>query len=334
MGNRSGIALLLVLVMLLVLDLLVFGLITIATRERVIVDARVRRAELELRSDARLRWAQRHWPAVRRGGHNFLTIDTAAEGLFLIRPSEEQRGDAALVIRTLASRSLLAAFPAGITTDGPLMLGGGSVIDVSTARSFTCESDSIPLHTGPGIVWPYGWPLLLSGSRVDAQPAVVNAVPALPPALVDTLQGLADHEASGSVSFELIPDGQACDAAHLRVWGGQLQRVRLCSTDYPVVSVVDHLVVSGQLRGVMLVTGTLRLAAGAQFTGAILLAGGSLLAESGTRIRGAIRGSAARPILLSGAHLRFDPCAVWTALVSSDALNQPLPITRTWVPSF
>jgi hypothetical protein len=155
----------------------------------------------------------------------------------------------------------------------------------------------------------------------------------LSPAFLDTLQALADHTAAGAVSFERVANDQACGSGNPRTWGGGVQTVRLCSGDYPL-ALVDELVMSGELRGILLVRGTLRLLGDARFTGAILLAGGRLVAEPGAQIIGAIRGSDAGPILLSGAHLRFDSCALWTALVSSHALNRPLPITRTWVPIF
>jgi hypothetical protein len=317
---------------LLLVDLLVVGLITVATRERLIVDAQVRWSQSAFEEESVARWARRHWSSVRRAADARLQLDTLADGFFLVRATSHRGAEGGLLIRTITLRPLLAAFPAAISTDGPILVGTHSVIDVASARTLECVADSIPLATGPGIATP-GWPFLLSGSRVDAQPAILNGrLPQLNPATIDTLQRLVDHTASGAIRFELAPDGPRCRHTPKK-WSTADKTVSVCYSDYPLV-LVNDLTLSGATQGVFLVEGTLTLEADARFSGAILLLGGRLVAARGALVNGAIRGLAANAILLSGAHVRYDACAVWRALAGSDALNQPLLTPRTWVPVF
>jgi hypothetical protein len=329
--NRSGIALLLVLAMVLVLDFLVVGLLAVATRERMIADAAEYRMVAQFRSDAELRRARNHWSEVRRGAFTSVRVDSAADGLFLLR-STAARAQSALLVRSVPIRSLLRAFPAGVSTDGLFVMTGGSRIAADGVSTSECARDSVFALAGPGVQSSAQPPFVFPPSHIEAQPAVLlQTLPPLADVLLDSLALLAEYNAVGRLTFENVMNVDHCDRFD-RIEHTREVQVRLCDDYWPFLVVDGDLSLAGHGHGILLVRGTLRLERAASFRGAILLAGGSFHAARDSQVFGAIRGSNARSIVFDAATLHFDLCMVWHALRNSDAMNQVLPIQRAWIP--
>jgi hypothetical protein len=333
-SHRQGIALLLVLTLVLALDLLILGVLVVATRERLIADAGQRVQLTQYGAEAELRAARQQWHAVRRGAFPAVRVDTAADGLFLLR-SVAARAESGALVRTMPLRALLRAFPAGIATDGLLLLNN-SRIDASTARDGECVRDSVFTLPGPGI-HTSAQPPFLFASSISAQPArVMQPLPALPPVFLDSLALLAEYRGSGRLTFETVTNAQRCTALDVQrgsPTSNEVQ-VRVCTDYWPLIAIDGEASIAGDAQGILLVRGQLRLEPAATFRGAILLAGGSFHAARDSQVFGAIRGSSARSIMLETASLHFDLCMVWRALRNSDAMNQALPTQRAWLPVF
>lgn len=334
---RTGIALLLAILLLLLLSVLATGMLTVATSQArtaaLIQDReRARLAAENALQDAFAGWstpdhlqdALRRGPAPlsRRtaGGVDVATsVERLDTDLFLLRArasaGSASRGvataRAALLLRAVLPEQVLAGFPAALTSSGPVTVEPGALIEARHAAAtagMACPLEAINavwrLFGGgqaPAVLAPSGAPVALTGT-VQGSPSLrrADALPA-PPAI-----GL------GPVPWARIP---------------------VLADDTALVYAPGDLAFPGTGRGILVVDGDLTLADSAAFEGLVLVRGHVTLAP-GASVSGALRAGAGAT-LRDGATLRYRACTAWRVLVAAPGLNRAFrPGPRWWVPDF
>jgi hypothetical protein len=307
--RRSGIALIIVLAAMLLMDLLALTMIAVAVQETHMANGLTRSTLSALAADAELLGFKRDWNAARHARGDAL-VDTVADGWYAVR-SPRVRAQGALLLRTLPIRTIAGWFPAALVTDGPR--AGGWLDSNQGFCTLRCNAHGPP-------------PTAQLDSSTIAQ---------FPIALLDTIALLADHGISGEIVVAPVERSGVCDDSDETNWGAPNDPASPCWSYFPLITVTTELTVAGAGQGILLVSGTLRFERDAHFRGVIILQRGArLITLPGTRIDGAVRGFAAGPVLLMQSVVSFDPCLVWTALTESHALNELLPTMRDWVPTF
>jgi hypothetical protein len=190
----------------------------------------------------------------------------------------------------------------------------------------------------PGVALATGASLTAIGATVTGSPAVINGAARTAASAfqrfgrvpVTDIAAIADVVASGTMTLAPRTTGAVCDSAARGNWGAPGNRSHACFDWLPLVFAPGDLTIAGgEGQGILVVDGSLVIAAGVRFVGAILVTG-SLDAGTAT-IDGAIRvgGTASR----SAARIRFDECALTRAFTRSPAMRKVYRVAdRWWLP--
>lgn len=342
--NRSGFALLLVILMGLLLSVVALGMVAVGTREGMIAGATVRRAQARVLAEAGARsvfhgWSTRTFTDLELGEQRALvtysqvdaTVQRVDSTLFLIRT--EARVPPGSAMGAVARAGLLArvfdpartgrSFPAAATVAGPAELYEG-VVD---GRDVCGSGRNVP-----GLV--AGAVVVGADAAVDGSPPVLLEAAPAPPAPDPLDASIAEVIATITTARETISprplarDG-VCGEDH-RNWGA-IGPEHPCHALLPMVFAPHDLTISGgTARGVVVVDGDLHVEGGARLHGLVVVRG-ALTLESGSSIQGAAR---VGTLILHAGSIRSDPCTVDAAL-SAPALDAAYrPAGRWWVPVF
>lgn len=342
--NRSGFALVLVILMGLLLSVVALGMVAVGTREGLIAGATVRRAQARVLAEAGARsvfhgWSTRAFSEMELGEQRALPTETPTDAtvqrvdstLFLIRT--EARVPPGSAMGAVARAGLLArvfdptrterSFPAAVTVAGSAELEEG-VIDGRDA----CGSG----RDVPGVL--AGTVVVGADAAIDGSPPfLLEAAPA--PPVPDPLGApIAAAIATISIVRESISprpltrDG-VCAEDH-RNWGA-IGPEHPCHALLPMVFAPHDLTISGgAARAVLVVEGDLHIEGSARVHGLVVVRG-ALTLESGSSIQGAVR---VGTLILRGGSIRADPCTT-DAVISAPALDAAYrPAGRWWIPVF
>lgn len=342
--NRSGFALILVILMGLILSVAALGMVTVGTREGLIAGATARRAQARILAEAGARsvfhgWSTRAFAELDLGEESPVDTDGPAQAtvqridstLFLIRaearvPPESAMGAVAragLLARVFDPARTGRSFPAAATVDGPADLQGG-VIDGRDP----CGSG----RDAPGVV---ATAVVAEADAVveGSPPVLLGAAPA-PPAPDPLTAPIAGAIATitiagGTVAPRPLTRNGRCAQDH-RNWGA-ITPDHPCHALLPVVLVPHDLTITGgSSHAVVVAEGDLHVEDGARLHGLVLVRG-TLTVQAGASIQGAAR---AGRLVLRGGSIRADPCTVDAAL-SAPALDAAYrPGGRWWIPMF
>lgn len=342
--NRSGFALVMVILMGLLLSVVALGMVAVGTREGLIAGATVRRAQARVLAEAGARsvfdgWSTRAFSEMELGEQRALVTETPVDAtvqrvdstLFLIRT--EARVPPGSAMGAVARAGLLArvfdptrtgrSFPAAATVVGPAELHEG-VID---GRDVCGSGRNVP-----GVV--AGALVVGANAAIDGSPPFLLEPSLAPPAPDPLGAPIAEVIATSTIAREIISprplarDG-VCTEDH-RNWGA-IGPEHPCHALLPIVFAPHDLTIDGgTARSVVVVDGDLHVGGGARLHGLVVVRG-ALTLESGSSIQGAAR---VGTLILHGGSIRADPCTVDDAL-SAPALDAAYrPAGRWWVPLF
>jgi hypothetical protein len=366
-ARRSGMALLLALVVLVLIEAITAGVVALGRHEQMVAasEARGSRAQAAAESAARLVMAA--WPTeiadtlpvgrlLSMPAGTFAVADLTAgasverlvSGAYLIL-AEARAGAAnaftlsrvAAVVRTLDRAGAIAESNAAITSGGQLIVGSAATV---TGLLGALPDD----WTNP--VCPVTDPLPTPAAMASAQQPVVSESANLAgTVLVDsTLQALdsvalggvawgalsviADRHESGDVHpAPALQDG-ACNVAASLNWGDAVP-ANPCGSYFPLIYSNGDIVMNGGVgQGVLAATGSVTITNGARFVG-LIVARGSISVDGGARVEGAIRARSGYASI-SDATVSYSRCAVARSLQQTAAAHRLIPQQRTFIPAF
>jgi hypothetical protein len=284
------------------------------------------------------------------------TVERLADDRYLIRslgsPAAGRpaaRATVGFLVRTISPGAFLADFPAALTAGGDVQLLAGTVVSsLGGGVSLSPTDPDCPwpedLEAEPGapalLLPPEAGLAVAAGAILLGDPPVARVAlpgdgsgPGLGPLDEQGVARLADRTESGSIRLYPATLDGACDRHAQGNWGDPRSPGSPCSAYFPLIHAPGHLVVeSGAGQGVLVVHGDLSLGPGVEFHGAVV-AGGSIRAEVGARIAGAVR-AGARGATLDGAEILLDRCALLRSFRHAPGLNRPFREARAWVPLF
>lgn len=299
-GRRPGIALVITLLGIMVLEVVIAGTFHVAMQQRRIATAHTRSAQLEAAARAAVARALNRWPV--------LGADTLPPGRDIAVTVEPPAGGA--VTNVTLRRLPPALFLLTVTAHFPRSGEQRRVAVILRERTIAEYFRAIPAA---------GWAAtaLVNGTVDGNRPAActVSDAPAAvaPLALQDTIGAPA-----GSV---LLPGALQTPAgwfAGTDLRTGTSNPAQVIDGDYRISSDVGPIL--------LVVQGDVAIAAGVRFDG-LLLAGGRVTVEDGAAVNGAVR--AARIELLGGT-LRFDPCVLLHLFAAVPALRGPVRADGHW----
>jgi len=344
-GQREGFVLLAVILSMFAITLATSGLLFVAAQEVPATRGMEELLRARLAAESAVRVAVSTWstaefrnleigtsrtrttPGFGGDGVIAVTVERLARPLFLLRVtaslSHGVTSTAAVLLRGLDPGELLATFPEPIGAIGPVIMG-------------PTDSDAGPDGGGSGSC---------GSGDAGASGSVVRDVAGLPmpsdtvnpvlgPLSWRDIAALADGVRQGDLSPRPSSSGGSCDVALPDNWGAPLEPHSPCGDHFPLVFAPGDLRLDGGSgQGVLVVQGDLTLTRGNLFRGAVLV-GGSLVVEDGASIVGAVTVLGGGGVAVAGdSTLRYDPCAVHTALERAVGLDRPLrPRHRFWLP--
>lgn len=369
MRARPGIALLLALFTILLLQLLAAGVLALATLQKTLAQTRTATARAELAARAAPGFALDHWAATTaarlpdggrtRGPGGSLagaSYETSIERLsgsaFLIRVSGRV-GDvgapaaastAGFLVHTIDPDLLAGGFPAALATGGSVIAEGASRIDGASGNqpppgwpAARCE-ELRPLPTSStALVLPAPERLVLGtgGTAVGVPAITTGPAPSMLTPDFASLAARADHTVSGELMLAPRASAGQCDYLSVENWGAPLDPRHPCFDYFPVIHAPGDLQIQGGSgQGTLLVEGDLTIS-GASFNGVIVVLGRLILRDN-TQIRGAVSNlNSAAPIYLQNSAISRCECSLRSALQLSHALSAPTPRPgRSWVPVY
>lgn len=369
MKPREGIALLLALFTILMLQLLMAGVLALATLQKSLAQSRIATAHAQLAARAAPGLALEGWAATSAaqlpngarvsgptgtlsGARYHTAIERVSGSAFLIRAVGEV-GDprapaaaatAGFLVHTIDPDPLAASFPAGLATGGGVSLSGESRIDGASGNqpppgwsAARCAQLRPLAASSTAVLVPAADALVLDrGSAVVGFPAIaIGEVPAALPNGFHHLAARADHIVNGAVTPAAQNSHGRCAIDDSANWGAPLDPFDPCATFFPLIHAPGDLIVNGGSgQGMLLVAGDLTLS-GATFYGVVVVLGRLTLRE-GAYVRGAVstlNGSA--PIQLHNSTISRCECSLRSALLLSEALTTPVPRAgRSWIPIY
>lgn len=319
---RSGSALVIVILGMLLLEVVVAGSLTLAASGAATTSLGARRLEARLSAESAVRagfaqvaaWGWDTLPAgaVTRipdmSGTGSLEVEALGGGRLLLRGSAPGAGVhrtlALALVHVLPRDSLRAVFDAALRGLGSVRIGAEAVID-GTGReaAAVCEADPVP-----GVIAAPGELEEVVGATVDGAPPVrveaTAAVAGVSGLSFAALRPLADAEAEGSVT----PVAAGCAGAG--AWGTP-------ESACLVFAPGDLTVAGGEAHVMLVVMGRLRLVDGARLRGAVI-AGAIDVMDA--EIVGAVRVTGTDTSRVDGV-VRYDACVLGAAL-SAPALRR------------
>lgn len=366
MRSRPGIAIMLALVVLLVVEAMTACMLALATQARLAGASDVRTG----RADAAAQLAlQQALASANRSRFDTLaagtlvpivsdaeadatwsaTIERLPSGLFVIRARAQVGGPVTFSsARGLAVARLLDRDAVLVELNGAL-IGAASTV-IAGATDISADAAALPPAWADSLC-PAVPPLSTPASLLTAAPAIVSGAATISgPIVVDTLLARADSTALSAVSWgdiesiadrvesgTLTPvpraDSIGCDAGASANWGDPLHPDAVCGSYFPLIFARGDVRVDGGTgQGILVVDGTLTLTAGASFAGVIVARDG-LIVEPGSSVYGAARSKGATT-LVDDARLVYSRCAIARSLAETAAARRLIRQRRTFLPAF
>ncbi|HEX6559195.1 MAG TPA: hypothetical protein VF021_07015 [Longimicrobiales bacterium] len=366
MRNRAGIALVLALTVLLVVEALTACMLTLATQARLVGASDIRSA----RADAAAQLAVgRVLNAATQDRYDTLpagvivplitdaeadaswsaTIERLQSGLFVIRANAQVGGGSAFSQARAVAIAHVLDRTAVLRESNSAVIGSGLTI-MAGAAQITADPAGLP-PTWPASICPAVPPLPMPDAMTTASPPTISATAAVTGSiLVDTmlaipdslalgglswseLASVADRAESGIISPAAVHDATSCDQAAAGNWGDPFQPGSPCADYFPlIVSRGDLQVQGGAGQGILAVAGTLTLSAGASFVGVIIARDGVSI-EPGAAVHGSVR-SRGPAALIDDATIAYSRCAIARALAQTPAGRRLMLKPRTFIPAF
>jgi hypothetical protein len=341
MSRRPGIALLIALVMLLLVEGMAAGMLALAMHARLIAASQLRTANADAAAHLAAQTVLARWPdagfdtlaqgavlapPTGRGTAGDVawasTVERLAASSFLLRSEARVGGGTALsvgravaVARTLDRDAVLRQFNAAVTSAGLLVLAGQSRIQSEPATLPPAWSDSLCLS----IPYRPAAAALLSG----APPVVSETVELAGSVVLDTTLAFA-AQALGNLSWSEVP--QIADTTV-----GEAV-VLAADTSYRLTFADGDLTLSGAGQGILMVNGVLTILAGSTFTGLIVARDG-LSVGPDARIFGAIA-SQGGYALFADATVAYSDCALARITLLTPAADRAAVGRRRFIPVF
>lgn len=369
MTARPGIALVLVLLVLLLIELMAAGMIALAGQARLVAAGEARLARADTRAHAGTRVVLLGWDSARydtlppliqagdaaasgaAGDMSWTTtVERLSSGIFVIRGFAKVGAGAAFsrarvvaVARTLDRAGALAELNAAAASGGPAILAGAARVSASEFLPTGWSGGECPVPdeaVGPASALltarppTVGWSATVDGELRTDTTAFPDDSAALGGVRWSQLADIADRIESGTVTPRppASEDGR-CDGSSAANWGDPDRPAGPCADWRPLIFAPGDLRVAGGVgQGILVVAGRLTLSGGFRFAGAIV-AGGGLDASEDVRVFGAVR-STGGPLLVDGADILFSRCAVAAALYAAPGARRRIVKDRTFLPPF
>lgn len=365
---RSGMALLVALLVLLGLGLIAGGVLTAALQE--VRTARARGQQVLARAaaiDALSRAAEIATPGSPRpvvpGVETALpgadviagdavgtaSLEELASGLAVLRGYGRvlQGSDTlatatvALLVRAPDPPSLLRLFPAAVTVldARATVLEGGRVQVVPVA----CPGDESLLppqlleQEPPSIMAVDTTAVRIAPGTTGGTPPLV-AFPAPDSSFVADPESawtpFADRQEAGQLWLQPVSSDGSCDPSASANWGDPGDPDGPCADYMPVILASSHVEVLGGVgQGILIAAAGVTLRAGSRFRG-LILAAGPIDIEAGARLDGAVRARGGGTAAIAGA-VAYAPCDALSVLRAAHGLRHVVsPAGRRWIPAF
>jgi len=353
---RPGIALALALMVLLLIEVMTAGLLTLTTHERLVSASHARAVRAEAAAEMAAAAVFAEWraggfdtlpvgtrvvAASGSGGFGDLSYDATVErllsGAYLVRAGGRVGGPTAYATarvvalgRTLDSYQALIQSNNAIVARGPAILAGETRVDASLGILPVTWSDTLCPATDP-----LPLPAALRGAR---QPLIAESVMLSDPPVIDTtlvqsdsialggvkwseIESIADRVESGVVYPAPAASDNRCVTEAPGNWGDPYHQGTACGSYFPMIFSNGDLNVSGGVgQGILVVRGVLTLSDGASFVGIVVARDGISL-EPGTRVDGSIE-SKGGYALFDGTTVHHSRCAIARSLSLSPSAHR------------
>jgi hypothetical protein len=340
MSRRSGIALVIALVMLLLVEAMAAGMLALTMQARLVATSQLRTASADAAAHFGAETVLAAWagagfdtlgqgavvePLSGRGSAGDASWSSSVERIspssFLVRTEARAGGGTAFslahafaVARTLDRNAVLRQFNAAITSAGPLVLGGQSQIQSGPALP-PAWSDSLCLST----------PVL---------PDPVEVLAATPPIVSETvdLAGLVVFDTTLALTANALGNLSWSDVVQIADTIVNDVFVLAPDSSYRLVFADGDLTVSGVGEGILMVRGVLTILAGSAFTGLIVARDGLSIGPA-SHIYGAVA-SHGGFALVESTSLAYSRCALGRIFLLTPAANRPALSRRAFLPAF
>lgn len=340
MSRRPGVALLIALVMLLLVEAMAAGMLALAMHTRLIAASRLRSAQAAAEAHFAVETVLATWPRagfdtlVQGGVHSppegrgsagdaswSSTVERLAASSFIVRAEARAGGGAAYsvaralaVARTLDREAVLQQFKAAIISAGPLVLAGQSRISVGPGLP-PAWSDSLCLSV----------PYITDSAAVllGAPPVVSETVDLTGPVVLDTTIAFASNALG---NFDWSDVAQIADTTVSDVL------ILPADSSYRLAFADGDLTMSGAGQGILMVSGVLTIQPGSTFTGLIVARHGLSVGPDAS-VHGAVA-SLGGYALFDAASVTYSGCAVARMIMLTPATDRPTFGRRRFIPMF
>jgi hypothetical protein len=347
--------------MLLALGLLAAGLVFIAAEESAIARGTEDQLRARLAAESAVRGGLSGWRAVDyrgmatgasreigaevaglpAGGTQSITVERLAGPLYLIRARAATAGGtmarAAGLVRGLEPAELWQAFPAALTTEGPLELWGEEAV-----AGLFAEPSAGGEPGAAGCLEAAVRELEIAFGDVE-RPALRAAGDGRRPALhlgpldLTAVRQVADRYANSAVAPRPVEAAGRCDYDAVDNWGAPGSPGSPCADHFPLILAPGDLhFTDGIGQGILMVAGNLTMSGEASFHGAVVVAGGLHLRDQAKIIGAAsIAPDGLSATLAHESRITYGACALLRAFTEAPALNRAFrPRDRGWIPQF
>lgn len=353
--RRKGIALVLVLVVLLLVEAIVAGMLALANHSHATAKTQVQRARAETAAQFAAHSVLKHWATA---GHDSMAIgalstvvsgsgteadavwSTTVERLsshFLVRSEAKVGGGTTFarartvaVARTLDRRVLAAELAAALTSRDPIVAAGSSTITAPDSLCAPASSAVALLTAAPPLI---AASVTMAGSVViDSTLAWIDSIAAANLSW-SAIATIADHSTRGMVTPRPVVLAGVCDTTVVTNWGDPLQSAAACSDYFPLIFADDDLTMAGgHGQGMLFVAGVFAMSNDASFTGAVIARDGLTIGPD-AQLRGAALARAGH-VLVDDAEITHSHCVLAQMLARASALRRLLPQSRRFLPVF
>lgn len=257
------------------------------------------------------------------------------------------RASAEAALSVIPVDELWLDFHSAVVSGGDVTVAAGDTIDGSNAgipaawSSSECPAPVPARGARPGLALASPAVASVNGAAITGTPALLTGAARSSPSDFDRIGSVAatdfsvvaDRLEAGSIALSPASPGTVCDTTLRGNWGEPTISAHPCHDYFPIVYAgTDTDIVSGQGQGILIVDGNLRIAAGVEFYGAILVRG--TVDAAGAGIHGSLRIAGPGASRLGGAY-RYEECALDRAFHLAPGLRRLYRVTdRWWLPGF